>query len=229
MQMLSTNPADAVKPPRYVRPHIKTATRSQLAQLMVAIDQSPWRIPILIAMTTAMRRGEICGLKWEDFSADRASLAVQRAIVQVPGEVITKEPKTGRSRVISIPRSIVAELSDWHKQQLATGAAQDGWICTHTDGRLITPESVGKGFMRLTRSVGISVTLHGLRHTQATELIMAGVPVKVVSERLGHANVGITQDDYTHVMPHMQDVVVDIIDQMIRNQPPKIKVVDGEC
>lgn len=229
MQMLSSNPADAIQPPRYVRPKIRTATREQMADLMIAIEHSKWRIPILITMVTGMRRGEVCGLRWDDFDQNRGLLMVRRAIVQVPGQIITKEPKTRKSRAVSLPRSIAKELFAWRKEQLAMGNAPNGWICTHPDGRLITPESVGKGFMRLTRKIGVSVTLHGLRHTQATELIMSGIPVKVVAERLGHANVSITQDIYTHVMPHMQDAAAEVVEQLIYKTGPKITLIDGDC
>jgi integrase len=78
-------------------------------------------------------------------------------------------------------------------------------------GKLLTPEALGKGYMRTASALGIKASLHEWRHAQATMLILAGVSVKVVSERLGHANVGITQDLYAHVLPEMQQKAVDIL------------------
>ncbi len=73
-------------------------------------------------------------------------------------------------------------------------------------------------FGRIANHLALPITLHGLRHTHATALIAAGVPVKVVSERLGHASVLITQDIYTHVLPHMQTQAADVIETWW--QPP---------
>ena len=84
---------------------------------------------------------------------------------------------------------------------------------------MMTPSLLSKEFKRLAQSVGVDITFHGLRHTQATALIGSGVPVKVVSERLGHANTGITQDIYTHVLPHMQEHAADVVGQMMDEQP----------
>ena len=78
----------------------------------------------------------------------------------------------------------------------------------------MVPHSLSNYFNALSTKLGLhGVTLHGLRHTHATELIAAGIPVKVVSERLGHATVAMTQDKYAHVLPTMQEVAADIVEQ----------------
>ncbi len=87
----------------------------------------------------------------------------------------------------------------------ATGVELEGWAFTDGDGQPIHPHAVTPAFERIARRAGVpAIRLHELRHTHGTLLIKAGVPVKVVSERLGHAHVSFTIDTYQHVLPGMQ-------------------------
>ncbi len=87
----------------------------------------------------------------------------------------------------------------------AIGVELDGWVCTDGDGQPIHPHAVTPAFERIARRAGVPIIrLHELRHTRGTLLIKAGVPVKVVSERLGHAHVSFTIATYQHVLPGMQ-------------------------
>lgn len=169
-----------------------------------------------------MRRGEVLGLTWDDFDAERRTLTVRRALSQVgPTQVIVKEPKTGRSRSVVIHDSMVEELTkhrQWQlglKEALGCEYSDKGRICANPDGGMMTPSLLSKQFKRICRANRIDLTFHGLRHTQATTLITSGVPVRVVSERLGHSNTSITQDIYTHVLPHMQEKAAEVIGQLM--------------
>jgi integrase len=220
-QMIAVNAAAAVDPPKVSRREVTTASEGQIRNLIDVVNLSPYRMPVLVVVCTGMRRGEALGLKWEDFDEERRTLCVRRSISQVVGRVFPKEPKSGRSRVVVMPETLVRELVQHRQQQalnktlLGEDYKDDGWICASGDGSLITPNALGKGFMRLARAAQVKTTLHGLRHAQATQLIMAGVPAKVVSERLGHANTGITQDLYTHVLPHSQQQAADVMERLI--------------
>ena len=83
------------------------------------------------------------------------------------------------------------------------------------DGLVMKPGAFDEAFRRFKRKIGAKVSLHGLRHTQATQLMAAGVPVKVISERLGHSTVAITMDVYSHVLPHMQAEAVKVIEAVL--------------
>ncbi len=147
---------------------------------------------------------------------------MRRSMSQVPGrEPFTKEPKTGQQRTIGIPESLVQELTQHREEQLrfreAAGDTRpdEGWICTHPDGRHITPNALTRGFMRLRDKAGTPISFHGLRHTLATELLMAGVPVRTVSEVLGHANSSVTLDIYGHVLPRSRQHAADLAGAMM--------------
>ncbi len=216
-RLLAVNPMDAVEPPKLRRREMHVASSRDIAALLGAVGKSDYRIPIMIALATGMRRGEVLGLKWEDLGIEKCTLNVRRSITQIPGcKPAPKEPKTGRARIVAIPLSIVKLLQAHQAEQLRSAHANDqDWICTHPDGSPITPNAMTKSFMRIRDKLGIKISFHGLRHTQATELILAGVPVRVVSERLGHANTTITQDVYGHVLPHAQREAADVIERML--------------
>jgi integrase len=187
-----------------------------MVALIMAMQYSPFRLPILIAMSTGMRKSEILGLKWCDFDRIRNILSVRRSLSQIPGKVFAKDTKSGRPRVVPIPASLALILTGHKQEQESQGIYKpDGWICARENGDMLTPRAFGQAFHRLKTTHNFDFTLHGLRHTQATMLIAAGVPVKIVSERLGHATSSITQDIYAHVLPHMQERAVTVVDSII--------------
>jgi len=137
--------------------------------------------------------------------------------------VVLSEPKTARGRrSIALDAETVAELREYRKRQLeermAAGELWQGSDAVFTDelGRPIHPDRFTKLFVRLVESSGIErLTPHGLRHTHATLALQANRNPKVVSERLGHANVSITLDIYSHVTPAMEQDVADTVARLV--------------
>src|SRR6266508_2622607 len=162
--------------------------------------------------TTALRRSELIGLPWTPLDLGAGELAVvQRLIVVARKPEVrlgTKTPKSARR--ISIDPATVAILRAHRKAQaterLAWGPAwtDHGLVFTREDGTPLRPRQVARMFDRLVDAAGLPpLTMHGLRHSYATAGLAGGVDLKVMSERLGHANVAITADLYTHVLPAM--------------------------
>lgn len=193
-ELLARNPADAVELPRRTRPATKALTNEDLLRLMTAVERSGvWRIPLLIAIGTGMRRGELLALQWQDYDPEQRVLVVRRALSHVSTKrIVVKGTKTGRVRVVALNDSLVQVLN--RHRETTKYNAPNHWICTHDNGEHLSPHSFTKYFTTLVRALNLDITLHGLRHTHATALLAAGIPVKVISERLGHASVVITQD-----------------------------------
>ncbi len=202
-----SNPADRLILPKAQKPKTNLPQPMDLENLLNILDGSIYKLPFLIIMGTAMRRGEVLGLKWSDFDASTGRLVISRAIVQVKGQIIEKLPKSGKTRVVLLPPYLSQEIIRYQQEH----KHESEWMIVDNAGKLLTPEALSKGYMRAASALEIKASLHEWRHAQATMLLMAGVPVKVVSERLGHANVGITQDLYAHVLPEMQQKAVDIL------------------
>jgi hypothetical protein len=146
-----------------------------------------------------MRRGEILGLRWTDMDLVAARLSVRHAVVAVAYEVIESTPKRHNARVIDLNQETVAVLRAHRQQQLEE---RDEWgadyeehdlVAAKENGSPIHPHSFSQSFERLVKNAGVrTIRLHDLRNTHATLALKAGVPVKVVSERLGHESPAFT-------------------------------------
>ena len=159
-------------------------------------------------------------MRWADVDFDNARMSVRRSITVVKHkgqgqEIVTAPPKGGRPRAIDLDPGTVAALKANNGAQgtLALSLARDdAYVLADFEGNHRHPERLSKRFVAAVAAVRKTVgedqlqtiRLHDLRHIHATLLLAAGVPVKVVSERLGHANSMITLSVYAHVMPGMQ-------------------------
>jgi integrase len=218
---LVRNPCDSADPPRPAAGHratMRTWTAAQVAQFLdqTAADRlnAAWW---LLAMT-GMRRGEVLGLAWEAIDLDAAILSVRRTLVTVqarragePG-MAWSEPKTDKGcRSVALDEATVAILRAHRARQLEErlllGPAYDDQdlVIAQVDGIPLHPKTLSWHFGSAVRRSGLpSIRLHDLRHSHATLALKAGVHPRVVQERLGHANVGVTLDTYGHVSMPMQ-------------------------
>jgi|CXWL01.1.fsa_nt_gi integrase len=168
-----------------------------------------------LAIDAGARKAELCGLKWPDLDVEKKTLSIVRQLVKV-GKVdqapVFGPPKNGKSRSIDLDERTVELLRRHRAQQaaqrllLGTSYQDHGLIFARDFGRPLTMNNLGeREFARLIESAKVRrITFHGLRHTCATLLLQAGVPVKVVSERLGHKRIEITLNVYAHALPSMQ-------------------------
>jgi integrase len=176
----------------------------------------------LLAATTGMRRGELCGATWRDVALDAAHLVVRRSRVPVAGRgVVESRPKSGRERVIALAPGTVAVLRKHRKAQLAErlawGAAwQDtGYVFTNEDGTPIRPDSITAAFNGYVAELGLrKIPLHGLRHTHITLGLAAGVGVKVMQKRVGHAKIETTYA-YVHSLEGEHEAAASTVERLI--------------
>lgn len=179
-----------------------------------------------LAAMTGMRRSELLGLRWSDLDVRRSRLSVNRGLVSVGYELHESRGKTDNSRrCIDLDPTTLDVLQGWRALQSAEFAAvgidNPGWMFTTADGRPVHPHAISQTFERTTRRAGLRVIrLHDLRHTHGTLMIAAGVPVKVVSERLGHASPTFTIETYQHVLPGMQTDAARTIEELVTNVLP---------
>ncbi|MCL4474294.1 MAG: site-specific integrase [Actinobacteria bacterium] len=217
-QMINRNPAAAVAAPKPKQREMTALNDDQLAELLHAVEGTQNYIPILLAATTGMRRGEIFGLKWHDVDLEKPEpiLHVSRAVQVVNGQVSLKEPKTqkGRRGIVLYPLTVMAlkkHRIEQNENRLKLGSSyQDNdLICARTDGTPVNVDTFSKTFAQIIRKTGLPVCrLHDLRHSHATSLLAQNTNPKIVSERLGHANINITLDTYSHVLPGLQEEAV---------------------
>lgn len=223
-QLLLRNPADAVTPPRAKRDEAVAPDEDATARLLEAA-RSHWLHPIVVlAATTGMRRGEICGLHWSDVDLKAKTVTVRQALEPAKGGPRLQDPKTAKGRrVIALPALAVDALKAHELKQkrtrMALGPAykDQGFVVCNADGTPFQPGAVSQAFGALARRLGLDdVHLHSLRHGHASHLLRSGVPAKVISERLGHSSIRITLDVYSHLMPGMDEDAAQRIDAALR-------------
>lgn len=212
MGLVARNVAAAVRPPSVVRGEMTTWSSEDVRDFFVAIEGHPLEIGFRLLAATGLRRGEVLGLRWRDVDFDLGRLAIANTLTEVGKEVVMGPPKTALSRRnVYLDKRTLAALREHRKRQreqrLAAGPAWDSdhdWVVTDELGAYIRPNTMSYEWRKLTNQLDLPrIRLHDLRHTHATLALKAGVHPKVVSERLGHANIGITLDLYSHVVPSM--------------------------
>ena len=213
-QVLARNPADVFtkRLPKVERQELTTLTIEQSTYLFESIRKMHIYWPVLLAITTGMRRGEILALRWKNVDLDRGILRVIESLEQTKMGIRFKAPKTGRTRAITLPAFVVDELRCLKRQQaealLRLGIRQSGetLVCCREDGEPKQPGSLTGEFARLTTRIRDlpRVRFHDLRHSHATQLLADGVHPKIAQERLGHSTITTTMDLYSHVTDTMQ-------------------------
>jgi integrase len=221
-EVLFRNPAEQVKPPRPPRHEIVILTKAEVATLLRTAEQSWLYLPVLVAATTGMRRGELLALRWSDLDLKAARLTVNQSLERIDGKTTFKPPKTSTSRrTITLPALTVEALSAHRAAQAAErlrlGLGRADLVFTRPDGEPMDADGITKGFGRLIAQAGVRrITLHGLRHTHISHQLIDGVHPKIVSERAGHAGVAITLSVYAGFIPNMQADAAAGVDAWLR-------------
>lgn len=203
------NVAPLADPPRVPRAKLTTWDAGQLRHFLgAAADERDYALWHLF-VTTGVRRGEALALSWSSVDLNKGRIHIIESRTAVSGRVITGEPKSSASRrTIALDGRTVTALRDHRKRQLAErlrwgGAWEDsGLVFTREDGAGYVPDIISKRFAALVKQTDLPhIRLHDVRHSYATAALAAGVPVKIVSQRLGHADITVTLRTYAHVMP----------------------------
>jgi integrase len=207
---LARNPADAADPPRgepASRPGTATWSPEELRAFLDGVRADRLYGAYLLLATTGMRRGEALGLRWQDLDLDNGRASIRQTVIAVRHRVTYGTPKTAKGRrTVVLDASTIAALREHRRRQaeerLQAGAAwvDHGLIFCRPDGGPLHPERFTRRFSERLHQLGLpAIRLHDLRHGWATMALSAGVHPKIVQERLGHANIGITLDIYSHV------------------------------
>jgi integrase len=218
---LRASPMQAVQTtPKVRKEEIQILDDDELAKLLKHLKGRSIYMPVLMAASTGMRRGEVLALRWKDIDLDRATLQIAQVVEQTKGGVTMKEPKTDSSRrTIALPARLVTELRRHRKElaeirlKLGLGKSNNDLAFPTWEGFLRSPRPFSKEFAREAEAAGVGhVTFHGLRHTHITHLLRSGVPVHVVSARAGHANPAVTLNIYAHLLPGQQEGAAAVVD-----------------
>jgi integrase len=206
---ITDNPASTIRPPKLARARRKVWTPDQIRTFLNSVQEDRFAALFLLELTTGIRRGQLCGLKWSDVDLDGRQITVHDNRVVVAGHARDKAGgKTENAdQTISIDRATASALETWRGIQdgerdfLGTDYHVGDYVFTFADGRPPHSDTIRQRFDRLAAAAGLSrITFHDLRHSYATGALKAGISPKVVSQRIGHANVGFFLQTYAHVL-----------------------------
>jgi integrase len=224
-ELITRNVAKLVEPPRPKSRELSPWSLDETLDFLAAARKDPLYAAFVLAITMGLRRGEIVGLRWSDIDLEGRVLYVRQQVQRRRGVLYDDDPKSRRRRAIPLPAMCVAPLR-WHRMRQAAirervgeGWQESGYVSTTRTGRPVEPRNVYRSFTRVAKNAGLRVVrLHDARHGTATLLIAAGVAPRVVMEILGHSQISITMDVYTHVTQDTQREAISHMDRLLRRR-----------
>jgi integrase len=210
--LIPRNVAVLVDPPRLTHKETRPFSPEESRAFLHAIQGDRLECLYTLALTTGLRKGELLALKWQDVDLERAELHIKYGLDRLEGKLQLVEVKTKRSRrVVSMPPMAVAALRLLRPRQLEDRLLagqrwhETGFVFTTTIGTPIEPRNVSRSFYCVLERAGLPrIRFHDLRHSFATMLLIQGASPRVVMEMLGHSQISLTMNTYSHVMPALQ-------------------------
>jgi integrase len=205
--------------PRVAKADITPLDGKQVTKLLAVAANDRLSAIFTVAIATGMCFGELFGLYWADVDLETSAIMVKHTLTELSGQLFLTEPKTARGRRrINLPAIAVKALRKHRKLMAAEGHGDVPWVfCDTAGGPLRRSHFHERTFKPLLVEAGLPpIRFHDLRHTSATLLLSAGVHPKVVQERLGHSQISVTLDTYSHVLPTLQLEAADKLDAVLR-------------
>lgn len=223
-ELIPRNIVEVVDTPKVPRKEIKVLTFEEVNRFLKTAQDDPFYALYVVAVTSGLRQGELFALKWSDLNREAGTIQVQRQLQWVRGEAQFREPKSAKSRrTVTLPEVAIEALRkhkvEQAKQRLVAGAKWHdlGLIFTSSLGTpLHRSNLLQRYFYPMLEKAGVPrIRFHDLRHTAATLLLEQGIHPKIVQERLGHSQISMTLDTYSHVLPTMQQEVAEKLDAIL--------------
>lgn len=235
-QLVVRNVADNVEPPRVPYNERPVLDEVELGRLLAAarapskrcVEQnsiaceSAFYAAVVFFAFSGARRGEGLAMRWSDIDLQTGTVVVRRSLEETRAGLAYKPPKSGRPRSLALSEFPLAVLRSHRtvqaQQRLALGPAyrNDDLIFARPDGMPYKPHTFGDAFRALVKRSGVTpIRLHDLRHTHVSLLGKAGVPLKVVSDRVGHASTAITADIYAHVFAIQDSEAANALESLV--------------
>lgn len=227
-EMLTKNAAALADSPRVTRRPVQVLSPAEAQRLLDAARDDRFEAVYAVALSLGLRQGEALGLRWQDIDLTEQRLTVVHALQRVDGKLTLVEPKTARSRrSIKVPAVIADVLAKHRKRQfedrLRAGARwqHSDLVFTTTIGTPLEGTTVTHRFPHLLAAAGLPrIRFHDLRHSCASLLLAQGVSPRAVMETLGHSQISLTMNTYTHVIPAVQAEAANAMDRILTRHAP---------
>lgn len=221
--LVPRNVASLVRPPQAVHQPIQPWTAEQARQFIATVRDERLEALYVLALTTGLRQGEVLGLRWEDIDLDAGALTVNGQLQKFDRKLHWVPTKTAKSkRTIVIPAVALTSLRAHHdRQRLKTARGQQpkGYVFTTRDGKPLMARNVYRRFLELSAQAGLPrIRFHDLRHTAATLMLAQGVDPRTIMEILGHSQISLTLNTYSHVLDSMKQSAAHRLNALLDDQ-----------
>jgi integrase len=223
--LVAQNVATLVDPPKPVRHEPNFLTGEQARRFLAANEGDRLEALYAVAVALGLRQAEILGLRWQDVDFEAGTLAVRRQLQRLNGRLQLVDLKTRQShRTVAVPASVMEKLRAHRARQAAERAAlgpywrgsSDEYVFTSTVGTPLEPRNVVRSFKAVLANAGLpDMRFHDLRHTCASLLLAQGVSAREIMETLGHSQITMTLNTYTHIAPDARRRVADAMDSAL--------------
>lgn len=210
--LVARNVATLVDPPKVERPEIRPMFPDEAKKFLKAIQGDRLEALFSVALAMGLRQGEALGLRWQDIDFDSKVIRVRNSLQRIDKKLTLTELKTKSSRrdlplIDVVLNALKAHRSRQLEEKLSVGRdwQETGFVFTTSIGTPLDARNVIRKYHALLTKAELSrYRFHDLRHSCASLLLAQGVPLKVVSDILGHSQISITADYYAHIAPEMQ-------------------------
>lgn len=242
------NPLEVIKKPKRSKTEMKVYDEQQLNKLLEAIKSMTIYIPVMLASTTGMRLGEICGLRWNDVDLDKGYIQIKEQLQEVDDKLklVSLKTTSSKRKILLLDYTITAlkylkEQQEANKSYLGDKYNKAGFLVCQNNGEPYKPSYISRNYKRVMKEYKHKVIInsntqetkelslyelldiplirfHDLRHTHATLLLKANIHPKIVADRLGHSDIKMTLQTYSHILPDMQQQAVDELNKMMKKK-----------
>lgn len=226
LEYIRTNPADSCELSRVVKKEIRPLDDRDISRFMEAVQNHPFRALFLTTLFTGLRRGEVCGLRWDCVDLEHGTITINKQLQNIPGQPGSYRlvsTKNGKSRTLKASHFVVDLLRQQKAEQEEIKRLvgelwhDEGYVFCNAVGEHLSPSTVYHNFKRVASDIGMpAARLHDLRHSYAVASLRAGDNIKTVQSNLGHHTASFTLDVYGHVTAQMQQDSADRMDAYIR-------------
>lgn len=222
LRMIPYNPCEGTVLPKLQKYQANVYNIASIQKALATADDLSTYLIILLGASAGLRRGEMAALQWKDINFSKETISITKSRVHTKKAVIQKAPKSqAGKRTITIGHDVSNALRD--AKAIYDDAVRNkpgfknlGYVLFKDNGEPFHPDSLTQKWERFLTKYHLPVIrLHDLRHSNATAMIAAGINAKVVQHRLGHANVSITLNTYTHVLPEMDQEAADKLNNVL--------------
>ena len=222
LRMIPHNPCEGVELPKLRKYQASVYDTADIHKALAVAEGTDMYIPVLLALTVGLRRGELLALRWHHVDFEDSVIYIRDTMVKgLNGVTITKLPKSEAGiRDISVGKNILAALAaakeDHDRKKDEPGFCDGGFVVCQKNGKPYKPDSMTQKWNRFMKAKCLPhVRLHDLRHSCATAMIGAGVDPKTVQQVLGHSDVSVTMNIYAHCTPTMSKKAAETMDAVL--------------